>query len=88
MKFKVTPETVIRTVVLAVALVNQVLTAMGKNPLPVADTQVYELLTLLATIGASVWAWWKNNSFTPEALEADWYMKYLKAMGREQEGED
>ena len=75
---KIKAETIIRTVVLAVALLNQVLTATGHNVLPVSDEQIAELLTLAITIGASVWAWWKNNSFSKNAIKADDYLKELK----------
>ena len=75
---KVTPETIIRTIVLVLALINQALTASGKNPLPFAESEIYELLTLIVTIGASLWAWWKNNSFTPAAIKADKYMNELR----------
>ena len=78
MKEKVTPETIIRTIVLVLALINQALTASGKNPLPFAESEIYELLTLLVTIGASLWAWWKNNSFTQAAIKADSYMDELR----------
>ncbi len=71
-------ETIIRTIVLVIALVNQILTSTGHTILPIEDEQVTELITLLVTIGASVWAWWKNNSFTPEAIDADEYMQGLK----------
>lgn len=75
---KISTDTIIRTIVLAVALINQVLTAMGKNPLPFSDDVIYETVTLVVTIGASAWAWWKNNSFTGKAIEADKYLKDLK----------
>lgn len=75
---KVSTETIIRTIVLIIALVNQVLTSMGKNPLPFSDDIVYEAVTLAVTIGASAWAWWKNNSFTQKALQADEYLKELR----------
>lgn len=75
---KVSAETVIRTIVLAVTLVNSILTAAGKNPLPFAEDELYTILSSLATIIASVWAWWKNNSFTKEAIEADEVLKELK----------
>lgn len=71
-------ETWIRTVVLAVSLLNQVLTALGKNPLPFSDDAVYEALSAGVTAAASLWAWWKNNSFTAEAVEADRYLERLK----------
>ena len=38
-----------------------------------ADT-LEQLITLGLTIGSSLWAWWKNNSFTCEACEADEYL--------------
>ena len=30
------------------------------------------------TVGAALAAWWKNNSFTPEAIEADAFMARMK----------
>ena len=75
---RVSVNTVIRTVVLALTLINQALTASGRNPLPFAEDTVYEMLTTLATIVVSVWAWWQNNSFTKEAIEADRYLDELK----------
>ena len=75
---KVSKETIIRTIVLAVALANQLLTACGANPLPFSDDLIYEAVTVAVTIGASAWAWWKNNSFTENAIEADAYLAALK----------
>ena len=80
---KISTDTIIRTVVLVVALLNQVLTATGKNPLPFSDDVIYEAVTLAVTIGASAWAWWENNSFTKAAIEADQYLKDLKTEDRE-----
>ena len=74
----VKPSTIIRTVVLLLALVNQGLTMAGHSVLPITEEQISELLTLLFTIGASLWAWWENNSFTPAAIEADKVLEELK----------
>lgn len=71
-------STIARTGVLIFALLNQILTILGYNPLPWSDEQFYEGFSLLLTVGASLWAWWKNNSFTKEAIEADKVMKELK----------
>ena len=71
-------DTIIRTVVLIVALVNQILTSTGRSVIPVNSEELAELITLLITIGASVWAWWKNNSFTKNAIKADKYLNELK----------
>ncbi len=75
---KVSADTIIRTIILLVALCNQALTALGKNPLPFAEEDLYEVLSLVATTAAAVWAFWKNNSFTKSAVAADEYMSELK----------
>ena len=72
-------STIARTGVLIFALLNQILTISGHNPLPWSDEQAYEGFTLLLTTVASLWSWWKNNSFTKEAIEADKVMKELKS---------
>ena len=72
-------STIVRTVVLVVALINQALTMAGKSLLPITDEQITELLTLALTIGSSLWAWWKNNSFTQAAITADEMMAEMKA---------
>ena len=76
----VNTETIIRTIVLAITLLNQTLTMLGKNPLPWAEDDIYTFLSTLATIAATAWAWWKNNSFTQSAIAADEYMKQLKGV--------
>lgn len=81
-KKKVSVEAIVRTIVLAVTLLNQVLTMLGKNPLPFADDELYTMLTTAATVAASLWAWWKNNSFTPAAIKADEYLTELKAKNK------
>lgn len=77
MKIKV--ETIIRTVTLALALVNQILTSTGHSVIPVSDDQIAEGISLAFTVGASLWAWWKNNSFTQAALRADLTLDALRA---------
>lgn len=88
MKKKVTTETIVRTIVLVITLVNQVLTMFGKNPLPFAEDELYAMFTAAATIAATLWAWWKNNSFTSEAIEADEYLAELRAKDTGKETEE
>ncbi len=73
--------TIIRTVLLILALVNQILTVVGITPLPIEDEQITQLISLAFTICTSLWAWWKNNSFTQEAIKADEYLDSLKNGG-------
>ena len=75
---KVKTETIIRTIVLILALANQVLAIYGKEKIPITEEEVYQLISLVVTIGSALWAWWKNNSFTLPALKADEYMEKLR----------
>lgn len=63
--------TIARTAVLLLALTNQVLSALGKPVLPIESAQLEQLVSAGITTVASLVAWWKNNSFTQEALAAD-----------------
>ena len=76
---KISAGTVARTICLAVALVNQILTAMGHTMLDVSNDDINTLISTGFTIAAAVAAWWKNNSFTQAALKADEVMKEEKA---------
>ena len=76
-------DTVIRTIVLIIALANQILTAAGKSPLPIEDESVKELITVGFTVASAMAAWWKNNSFTEEAVRADEFMEELKSLKKE-----
>lgn len=72
-------DTIVRTVVLALALINQILSATGHAVLPIEDAQVETLITTAVTVAASLWAWWKNNSFSQSALRADEYKATISA---------
>ncbi len=77
--FNVKIDTIVRTVLLALALINQLLTVTGHAVLPVEDEQVETLISTGITVVMSVWTWWKNNSFTSAAIAADEYMEELKS---------
>lgn len=78
---KVKTETIIRTIVLILALANQVLAIYGKEKIPITEDEVYQIVTLIVTIASSLWAWWKNNSFTAPAIKADEYLAKLREGG-------
>ena len=63
--------TIVRTICLLLALVNQVLSIAGWSPIPVEDETVNLLISTSATIITALIAWWKNNSFTQAAIDAD-----------------
>ena len=75
---KITKGTLIRTVILLLALINQVLAICEVSPLNIADDDVSTVISTVWTIVSAVVAWWKNNSFTQDAISADTYLNDLK----------
>ena len=71
-------STIIRTVTLVLALVNNGLVMAGKGPLPIEDAQVELILGEVFLVAAAIWNWWKNNSFTTAAIKADEVLDELK----------
>ncbi len=73
------PDTLVRTAVLVLALINQILEVFGKSPLAVEDETVSQLINAAFTVVAAVAAYWKNNSVSAEAIEADEYLAALRS---------
>lgn len=57
---------IVRTVLLALALLNQVLSACGVAVLPITDETLAELVNAGFTVVTALIAWWKNNTFKKE----------------------
>ena len=74
----VTAGTIARTACLVLALVNQILMVLGYKVIDVSDDTINTLITTAFTVVAALIAWWKNNSFTQAAIEADEVMRELK----------
>lgn len=75
-------KAIVRLVVLVIVLINQALIVAGWNPLPFSEDQIYEGVSTVATVVIALWAWWKNNSITKEAQDADEVLRELKAKGK------
>lgn len=67
----VTAQTWARTAVLLLALISQLAVILGKRSEAIDIDQWQEYVTYIFTVGASIVAWWKNNSFTKNAQTAD-----------------
>ena len=74
----VSAATLARTAVLALALINQLLSAMGKPVLPIESAQLEQLISTGFTTVSALVNWWYNNSFTKEAIQADVEYERLK----------
>lgn len=67
----VTAQTWTRTLVLVLALISQLCVILGKRSEAIDVDQWQEYVTYALTVIGSIWAWWKNNSFTKNAQTAD-----------------
>ena len=74
-RMTISAGTIARTIILILALVNQILTAMGHSVINISDESINTLISTGFTIVTAIIAWWKNNSFTQSALKADEVMR-------------
>lgn len=66
--------TLTRTIFLWLAILNQILTALNMNPLPLDDNTVSTVITAVFAL----LAWWKNNDFTHAVKKGTELTKSLK----------
>jgi len=51
----------VRTAVLFLALLNQLLLVFGYSILPISEEELSEFLSALLTILSALWVWWGEN---------------------------
>lgn len=83
METKITKGTVVRTIMLLVVVINMALKNVGKQPIEVAESDVYSLIEMIVSVVIILLSWWKNNSFTKNAQLADEYLQELKKFDEE-----
>lgn len=81
-QYKVKADTIARTIILALALVNQLLSASGHAVIPIQDAEIETLVSTAFTIVMAIVVWWKNNSFTQAALLGDKAMREIREMDK------
>jgi SPP1 family holin len=75
---KITKGTIIRTIALAVVLLNLILKALGKPLIDYDEGTVMYWLEYIIEIAVILVTFWKNNSFSENAIKADEFLKKLK----------
>ena len=73
----VSSGTIARMLFLFVSLINGACGIFGLTELNIDENTIYTVVTGITTIVSAVLAFWKNNSFTKEAIEADKYRENL-----------
>ena len=75
---KVKISTWVRLLMMIIALVSYLAKEFGLIPPEVTENDVYNIVIAIFTVVSFLQAYWKNNSFTEAAQEADSYFNLLK----------
>ena len=78
-------ETVIRSILFVIVIVNMILKYTGHDLIIDADeSDVYNFVEMVISVAILILSWWKNNSFTQNAIKADEYLEKLKNFDEEE----
>lgn len=86
-KIRVSPDTIARTIILIITIVNIILLRCNVMPIEISESIIYEVCSNIALIAAAIISWWKNNSFTKAAIQADSVLKEIREMEKEEKEE-
>jgi SPP1 family holin len=75
---KITKGTIIRTILLLMVIVNFALERAGVDLIPVSESGVAMFVETVIEIAVIAVAWWKNNSFSENAIKADKFLNELR----------
>ena len=75
---KISKGTIIRTIALAVVLLNLFLKALGKPLIEFDEATAMCWLEYIIEVAVIVVAFWKNNSFSKAAIKADSFLRMLR----------
>ena len=84
---KISKGTIIRTIALAVVLLNLLLKALGKPLIDFDEGSALVWLEYIIDVAVILVTFWKNNSFSEYAIKADEFLQQLKAEETESEVE-
>lgn len=75
---KISKGTIVRTIMLIIVVLNMILKHFGIDVINVSENEVLSVLEMLIEIATIIVTFWKNNSFTQNAIKADEFLKTLK----------
>lgn len=74
----------VRFIMFVVALISYLVKEFDLVPPEITENQIYSVVIITFTIISFLQAYWKNNSFTEAAQEADRYYEFLKENCKEE----
>ena len=78
---QISKGTIARTISIVLVLVNIVLKQFGIDAINVSESEILSLIEAVIEVAIIVVSFWKNNSFTQNAIKADEFLKTLKGSG-------
>jgi len=75
---KISKGTIVRTIMLIVVVVNMILQHFGIDIINVNESEVLSFVEIALELAVIVTTFWKNNSFSKKAIQADEFLKTLK----------
>lgn len=77
---KISKGTIVRTILLMVTLINLALQHFNIDMIKVGESEIASIIEYIIQIAIIVVGFWKNNSYTENAIKADDFLKKLKEM--------
>lgn len=75
---KISKGTIVRTIMIIIVLLNIILKNFGLNIINISENEIMSIVETIIEISIIIVSFWKNNSFTEEAIKADEFLKILK----------
>lgn len=75
---KITKATIIRTILVCLVIVNFVLERMGIDIIPADEYTITMLVETGIEVAIIIVGFWKNNSYTENAIKADQFLNELR----------
>lgn len=75
---EISKGTIVRTILLIIALINLGLKHFGLDIINVSESEVLSVVEYVIEIAIIVVGFWKNNSYTEKAIEADKFLQKLR----------
>lgn len=75
---KISKSTIIRTILVAIVIINFILEKMGVDLIPADESMITMFVETFIEIAVVAVGFWKNNSFSQAAIRADEFLKELR----------
>lgn len=79
-------KALIRLIVALVPVANIILVQIGKSPLPFTEDEINAGISGIIAVLGILYAWWKNNNMTQEAISLQPVLNELKATNKDEAG--